>query len=150
MYLYCVSEIWTNLSYGHPLIPRCPDKRGLTVCNFMTYSNDSITHSIAHTLCCHYLRWREINDIHTTPIAPNPTRSQALTTSTISKRCSHSRVGTMRRTCRHCRQYKDLHTQRGGFSRLSPCVISLFAGLTHLYNIVFAHDIVTNDDDRVS
>ena len=25
------SEIRTNLSYGHPLIPRCPDKRGLTV-----------------------------------------------------------------------------------------------------------------------
>ena len=25
------SEMRTNLSYGHPLIPRCPDKRGLTV-----------------------------------------------------------------------------------------------------------------------
>ena len=25
------SEIRTNLSYGHPLIPRRPDKRGLTV-----------------------------------------------------------------------------------------------------------------------
>ena len=25
------SEILTNLSYGHPLIPRHPDKRGLTV-----------------------------------------------------------------------------------------------------------------------
>ena len=25
------SEIQTNLSYGHPLIPRRPDKRGLTV-----------------------------------------------------------------------------------------------------------------------
>ena len=25
------SEIRTNLSYGHPLIPRCPDKRGFTV-----------------------------------------------------------------------------------------------------------------------
>ena len=25
------SEIRTNLSYGHSLIPRCPDKRGLTV-----------------------------------------------------------------------------------------------------------------------
>ena len=23
------SEIRTNLSYGHPLIPRCPDKRNL-------------------------------------------------------------------------------------------------------------------------
>ena len=27
------SEIRTNLSYGHPLIPRRPDKRGLTVQN---------------------------------------------------------------------------------------------------------------------
>ena len=27
------SEIRTNLSYGHPLIPRRPDKRGLTVLN---------------------------------------------------------------------------------------------------------------------
>ena len=25
------SEIWINLSYGHPLVPRRPDKRGLTV-----------------------------------------------------------------------------------------------------------------------
>ena len=25
------SEIRTNLSYGHPLIPRCPDKRDFTV-----------------------------------------------------------------------------------------------------------------------
>ena len=24
-------EIRTNLSYGHPLIPRCPEKKGLTV-----------------------------------------------------------------------------------------------------------------------
>ena len=30
-YYYVDSEIRTNLSYGHPLIPRCPDKRGLTV-----------------------------------------------------------------------------------------------------------------------
>ena len=28
------SEIRTNLSYCHPLIPRRPDKRGLTVCLF--------------------------------------------------------------------------------------------------------------------
>ncbi len=25
------SEIWANLRYGHPLKPRCPDKRGSTV-----------------------------------------------------------------------------------------------------------------------
>ena len=29
------SEIRTNLSYGHPLIPRRPDKRGLTVAPFL-------------------------------------------------------------------------------------------------------------------
>ena len=29
--LYIYSEIRTNLSYGHPLIPRRPDKRGFTV-----------------------------------------------------------------------------------------------------------------------
>ena len=33
LYIYNLlySEIRTNLSYGHPLIPRCLDKRGLTV-----------------------------------------------------------------------------------------------------------------------
>ena len=33
------SEIRTNLSYGHPLIPRRPDKRGLTIfhCNYTMY-----------------------------------------------------------------------------------------------------------------
>ena len=31
------SEIWTNLSYGHPLIPRRPDKRGLTVIGLPEY-----------------------------------------------------------------------------------------------------------------
>ena len=31
------SEIRTYLSYGHPLIPRRPDKRGLTVCSYYTY-----------------------------------------------------------------------------------------------------------------
>ena len=29
--LILYSEIRTNLSYGHPLIPRRPDKRGFTV-----------------------------------------------------------------------------------------------------------------------
>ena len=29
------SEIRTNLSYGHPLIPRCLDKRGFTVHSFI-------------------------------------------------------------------------------------------------------------------
>ena len=33
------SEIRTNLSYGHPLIPRRPDKRGLTVGILGLYRN---------------------------------------------------------------------------------------------------------------
>ena len=35
MYMYvkmtAVSEIRTNPRYGHPPVPRCPDKRGLSV-----------------------------------------------------------------------------------------------------------------------
>ncbi len=27
-----VSELRTFLSYGHPLVPHCPDKRGSSVC----------------------------------------------------------------------------------------------------------------------
>ena len=35
MYFVLYSEIRTNLSYGHPLIPRHPDKRGLTVHDYL-------------------------------------------------------------------------------------------------------------------
>ena len=37
------AEIWTNLSYGHPLIPRCPDKRGLTVIPFIVFVRVPLT-----------------------------------------------------------------------------------------------------------
>ena len=47
------SEIWTKLSYGHPLIPRRPDKRGLTVPgsrgfyrNLATFKTSIIGHAL--------------------------------------------------------------------------------------------------------
>ncbi len=37
------SEIWANLRYGHPLKPRCPDKRGSTVRAFCCQRNISLS-----------------------------------------------------------------------------------------------------------
>ena len=54
------SEIRTNLSYGHPLIPRHPDKRGLTVPISVTNSNTStgilIIPTIRYVPASHLLR----------------------------------------------------------------------------------------------
>ena len=40
------SEMRTILSYGHPLVPRRPDKRGLTV-----YYSSGLTNYCVHCLC---------------------------------------------------------------------------------------------------